>query len=99
MMSLPPHRDHVGSLQSLRALLDVKLDALAFFQVSEATALDCGKVDEDVSASLTLDESIAFGPIEPLDGSSYSFRHFAPFKDFVRKKVQPVVACTKRPDL
>ena len=73
-------------------LSDFKFNALAFFQVAVAFAADCGKVDKNVIAALSLNESIAFGSIEPLDSSSYSFRHFTPFRYFVRKKVELVIA-------
>jgi hypothetical protein len=74
------------------ALLDVELNLLTFFQVPEAIALDCREMDKDVSAFLPLDKPIALGSIEPLDSSSYSFRHFTPFNYFVRKKVELVIA-------
>jgi hypothetical protein len=74
------------------ALLDVKLDALSFFQIAEALTLDCGVVHKDVLTTLPCYEPIAFASIEPLDGSSYSFRHVSPFKNIVRKKIAPVVA-------
>jgi hypothetical protein len=73
MVYLPTHHGHVGRLQSLAALLDVELDGLPLLQVPEAIASDCRVVDKDVVAFLPLDEPIAFGSVEPLDGSRYSF--------------------------
>jgi hypothetical protein len=54
--------------------------------------LNGGIVDKNVIAFLWGYEAIAFVSIEPLDGSSYSFRHVSPFKNVVRRKVQPVFA-------
>jgi hypothetical protein len=85
-------------LQALLALLDVKLDALPLFQVPEAFALDRGIVDKDVIGTLPRYEPIALGSIEPLDSSSYSFRHFSPSFLVVRKKVQLVIIHQKHPD-
>ena len=34
---------------------------------------------KDVIAPLPRDKPIAFGSVEPLNSSSYSFRHFSPF--------------------
>jgi hypothetical protein len=73
-------------LQSLGTLLDVELDALPLFQVPVAFAADCRVVDKDIRAPLPRDEAIAFGSIEPFDGSICSFRHFIPFTLFVRRK-------------
>jgi hypothetical protein len=73
-------------LQPLRALLNFELDALSFFQIAEALTLDCGVVHKDVFAFLSRYEPIALASIEPLDGSSYSFRHVSPFKNVVRRK-------------
>jgi hypothetical protein len=86
-------------LQSFGTLLDVELDALPLFQVPEAFAANCGVMDKDIRAGLPLDEAIAFGSIEPLDGSTCSFRHFLPFTYFVRRKELPILAKKKRPDL
>jgi hypothetical protein len=92
MVFLPAQHGHIGRLQALLALLDVELDALTFFQVPEAIASDCGEMDKDVSAFLPLDKPVALGSIEPLYSSSYSFRHVTPFRYFVRKKVELVIA-------
>jgi hypothetical protein len=91
MLSLPAYDSHVRRLQALLALLDVELDGLALFQISEALALDGRVVDKDVVTSLARYEAIAFSAIEPLDGSSFSFRHVTPFVNIVRRKVWPVV--------
>jgi hypothetical protein len=80
------------------ALLDGELDVLSLFQVPEAIASDCREMDKDIGAFLPLYKPIALGSIEPLDGSSYSFRHFAPFTDFVRRKAGLVVSLRKHPD-
>jgi hypothetical protein len=73
------------------ARLNVEFDSLALFQISEALAFDGRVVDKDVFSSLPRYESIALAAIEPLDGSSFSFRHVAPFMIVVRRKEWPAV--------
>jgi hypothetical protein len=51
------HHDRRG-LQSLRALHNVELHALALFQVAEALTLDGGIVYEDIFAAFAGDESV-----------------------------------------
>jgi hypothetical protein len=92
MILLPTYHGHVGRLQSLLALLDVELNALSFFQVPKAFASDFREMDKDIRAILLGDKPVALASIEPLDGSSYSFRHVSPFKNIVRKKASPVLA-------
>jgi len=89
---LPTYHGHVGRLQSLLALLDVELHALSFFQVPKAIALDLREMDKDISAFRPGYKPVALSSIEPLDGSSFSFRHVSPLKIVVRRKVSPVVA-------
>jgi hypothetical protein len=57
---------HVGGVQSLRPLLTLKLNGLAFVEALIAVFLDRGEMDKDVFPGRTLNEAIALGPIEPL---------------------------------
>src|SRR5215471_875901 len=66
----------VACLQTLGALLDIELDALAFLQVLETLALNGREVDEDIIAAFASNESIALCSIEPLDCTVDTFRHF-----------------------
>jgi hypothetical protein len=65
-----------AGLRAFHALLNLKFYALAFAEGTEASAIDSGIVDEDIVARCALDEAIAFGIIEPLDGPSFSDVHF-----------------------
>jgi hypothetical protein len=68
--------DDVGSLKTLRALFNSELDLLAFLQVLETLALNGREVYEYICAALTGDEAVTLGPIEPLDCTVDTFRHF-----------------------
>src|SRR5258706_7489218 len=57
----------VAGLRALGAVDDFEFDRLAFLERAEAVALNGGVVHEDVAASVTLDEPVAFGVVEPLD--------------------------------
>src|SRR5579862_4341814 len=73
----PPERleaHDVLSLQTLRSLLDFKLDGLPFVQALIAFSLNCREVHEDILAGLALNESVAFAGVEPLHSSLFS--HF-----------------------
>ena len=73
----PPERleaNDVLSLQTLRSLLDFKLDGLAFVQALIAFGLNSREVDENVLAGLALNESVTFAGVEPLHSSLFS--HF-----------------------
>ena len=56
----------VISLPALRPLGDVKLHRLALLQALESARLDRREVHKNVFATLTADEAVAFGVIEPL---------------------------------
>src|SRR5690606_17987520 len=60
----------VFRLQALLALGDGELDALPLDQRTVAFATDRTIVHEHVRAALALNESIALGIVEPLDGSN-----------------------------
>jgi hypothetical protein len=62
-------------------LLDTELDALPLLEVTEAFAPDSRVVNKDVSALCTFNETITFGSVEPLDSSSFSFRHVPTFRE------------------
>jgi hypothetical protein len=91
MNLLPTYDGHVGRLQSLGALHNVKLDALSLFQIPEAIALDRREMHKDIFAFLPGYEPKALASVEPLDGSCCFFRHVSPLKNVVRRKVEPVV--------
>ena len=59
-------RADVVSLPAFRPLGDVKLHCLALLQALEAARLDRREVHKNVFATLTADEAVAFGVIEPL---------------------------------
>src|SRR5919109_716302 len=59
----------VRGLGTLGTLDDLELDTLAFGQGLEAFHRDRGEVDEDVVATLALDEAVALLVRKPLDGA------------------------------
>ena len=71
---LVAHRD-VGSLGTLGALFNIELDLLSFSQVTETIALNGGEMDENVLSTFAFDKTETLVTIEPLDGTTYSFRH------------------------
>jgi hypothetical protein len=70
------HYFDAAGLGTFHALLDFKFNVLAFAEGTESSAIDGGIVDEDIIARCALDETIAFGIIEPFDGPSFSDVHF-----------------------
>ena len=66
---------YIRGLQTLGALLDGEFHLLAFLQVLKAFAANCGKVDKDVGAAIASDETVALGPIEPLNRADDTFSH------------------------
>ena len=59
-------RLYVFSLQALRALRNVELHCLTLLQALEAACLDRREVHKNILTTLTADEAIAFGVVEPL---------------------------------
>src|SRR6185503_12745335 len=57
----------VAGLRALRTVNDLELHCLALFERAEAVALNGRVVHEDIAASVTLDEPIPLGVVEPLD--------------------------------
>jgi len=53
-----------------------KLNAIAFIQGPVAFAANRAVVNKHVGATFTLNEAIAFGIIEPLNGSCLAFSHY-----------------------
>jgi hypothetical protein len=72
--SLVAHCD-VGRLRTLRALFDIELNLLSFLQVPETVALNGREMDKNVLSTFALDKAEALVTIEPLDRTSYAFRH------------------------
>jgi hypothetical protein len=59
-------------LESLRAPYDFELDGCTFLKATIAVSLDRRKVDENVLATLPLDETIPLAGVEPLNGSLFT---------------------------
>jgi hypothetical protein len=62
---------HIDRPQPFGRLFNVKLDNLPFLQGAIAPPLDVGEVDEDILATLLLNEPIALGVAEPLDTTDW----------------------------
>ena len=60
---------HICRLESFRAPDDLELDERTFLKAAVTVSLDRRKVDENVLATLPLDETIPLAGIEPLYGS------------------------------
>src|SRR6266849_4029284 len=58
--------DHIGRLEALGALEQIKLHRFAFVERAVAILLNRGEMDEHVFASGALDEPVTFSPVEPL---------------------------------
>src|SRR5262245_18380199 len=58
---------NVAGLRALRTVNDLELHRLALLERAETVALNGRVVDEDVGASVALDESIPLRVVEPLD--------------------------------
>src|SRR6185436_12897347 len=58
---------NVAGLRALRTVNDLELHCLPFLERTEAVALNGRVVDEDVTASVALDEPIPLRVVEPLD--------------------------------
>jgi hypothetical protein len=56
----------VGGAEAFGTLRTLELDSFAFVQRPVAGILNGGKVNEDILAARSLDESVALGSIEPL---------------------------------
>ena len=49
--------------------LDLKSDLLSLSQRLETSTFNCADVDEDVFASIPLNETVALGGVKPFDGA------------------------------
>src|SRR5262245_28180015 len=58
---------NVAGLRALGTVNDFELHCLTFFERPEAVTLDGRVVNEDIAASVALDEAVPFGVFEPLD--------------------------------
>jgi hypothetical protein len=57
---------NVLGLPALRAFNHVELHGLPFLQAAKAASLNSGEMHEDILATLTADEPLAFGVVKPL---------------------------------
>jgi len=60
---------------TLFALDNCKLHPAAFFKRAIASATDRAVVDEDVSSTVTGNEAITFGSVEPFDCAGFTLCH------------------------
>jgi hypothetical protein len=67
---------HPGSLETLRPLLDAKLNLLTFLQAPVTVRLDGGVMYKNIRPTLTLNETVTLARIEPFDCSNYTIVHF-----------------------
>src|SRR5579862_8720592 len=79
----------VAGLRALRAVNDLELHCLAFFERSEAVALDGRVVHEDIAASVTLDETVPLGVVEALDLACDAHRSLPTCCDATASVVDP----------
>jgi hypothetical protein len=56
-------------------LFDIELDPLSFHEIAVSIALNGGVMDENILSTFTFDKTETLVTIEPLDSTSYSFRH------------------------
>src|SRR5207237_3052589 len=83
----------VAGLRAFRTVNDLELDRHALFERPEAVALDRRVVDEDIAASVALDESVTLGVVEPLDFACDAHRSVpACFDAMNRRVVEPAPA-------
>jgi hypothetical protein len=68
-------RGDVFGLQALLALDHGELDLLPFVQGTVSFAPNGAVMDEHIGAALALNESVALGVIEPLDGAYFTISH------------------------
>src|SRR4029450_5941776 len=103
---LPSAISHVGysdfgdvaGLRALRAVNDFELHCLALFKRAEAVALNGRVVHEDVAASVTLDEPIPLGVVEPLDLACNTHRSVPTCCDALRRSAPRARRGTKKRD-
>src|SRR5262249_59447831 len=93
---------NVAGLRAFGTVNDLELHCLAFLERPEPVALNGRVVHEDIAASVTLDESVPLGVVEPLDFScdahrSSSLRRRLQFGASLNPPRQPLPRQKKRP--
>src|ERR1039458_8090434 len=61
------HALHVSGLEAFRSLGEVEFHCLALVQAPVSVLLDSREMYEDILARRSLDESVSFGSVKPLD--------------------------------
>jgi len=75
------HALNVCGLEAFRSLGEVELHCLALIQASVSVLLDSREMNEHILARGTLDESVTFGSVKPLDCTFLS-HNLTPFAWF-----------------
>ena len=70
----------VASLRAFRAVNDLELDRLSFFQRPKTVALDRREVDEYIAPTVAFNKSVTFGVVKPLNRAFQTF-HVRPLTD------------------
>jgi hypothetical protein len=70
---------NVLGLPAFRAFGHIELHGLPFLQAAKSASLNSGEMHEDILASLTADEAIAFGIVKPLYCSLFHLIFLFPF--------------------
>lgn len=84
---------NVFRLQAFRTTRYRKGNRFPFSQRSKAVHLNCGMMNENVSTSGSLDESIAFGIIKPLNFPSFFFRFHGNLLLLLRALLHSLARC------
>ena len=80
---------HLISLWALRALDDVELDFIAFFQALITFALDGAVVNEDVRPAFAAQETIALCIVEPLYGAFILCQGNNSLISYLKRRIPP----------
>src|SRR5688572_10642831 len=87
----------VPCLRTLWTVDDLEFDRLTLFQGPEAVATDRGVVHEHVAATLTLNESIPLGVVEPLDLACDAHRSSSLLAGATGGEANRLIACVSKP--
>ena len=79
---------YLYSLKAFAALFDIKSHLIPFAERTEATALNCSKVNENITMLLRLDKTKPLFVIEPLYCSLRPLISSPPFDIFNKKTIQ-----------
>jgi len=71
------HTHNIGGLEAFGTFEQIELYKFAFIQTTIAIFLNGGEMDEHVFPGGPLDETITFGPIEPLHCTLLSHRTYS----------------------